>query len=426
MRWDSIPARWVIHWEVHGEPNGWATKTVPGVYGLLVLPVALMLINEASAAFRLRHDASDSASQMRTATVDFGRVVLFGVSAMTALLAVNLPLGPRLPMAALMSLSVAPLLVALAAGGARLAATLRELRGRGYGAKIEGLSRALLREPERSPPVGAQVDRHGLDDQFLASPRMADALALAGRADRDGRPVGDRALRPAVAPPRRRKESPTDAAPFQRWATDLFRAPLGRRIFELEHETLRDGAPTARRVARLGWLFENAGLFAGAPSPHVGQAVWFLASESDGEMRVLCDETVAPTERARVAAQISVLFERLLARVCRPNLSHTQTADEGPSGWANTACYMFWDICPISPIGSPSSPLHASCLEAMEATLAIPHIACQEAALHGLGHWRDAYPQRVDAIIAAFLARSRRLPAELEAYAKHARVGRVQ
>jgi hypothetical protein len=62
----------------------------------------------------------------------------------------------------------------------------------------------------------------------------------------------------------------------------------------------------------------------------------------------------------------------------------------------------------------------------MEATLAIPHIACQEAALHGLGHWRCAYPERVEAIIGAFLARSRSLSAELEAYAKQARVGRVQ
>ena len=138
MRWDSIPPRWIIHWGPRGDPNGWATKTIVGVYGLLVLPVALLAINEAVAAFRLSDDASPSALRARIATVDFGRIMILGISAMTALLAIDLPLGPRLPLPALMSLIVVPVLVALAAGGVRLAATLRELRERGHGDNIEG------------------------------------------------------------------------------------------------------------------------------------------------------------------------------------------------------------------------------------------------------------------------------------------------
>ncbi len=35
----------------------------------------------------------------------------------------------------------------------------------------------------------------------------------------------------------------------------------------------------------------------------------------------------------------------------------------------------------------------------MARTLAIPHLACQEGALHGLGHWQRAYPDRVAAIV---------------------------
>jgi uncharacterized membrane protein len=137
-RWDSIPARWVIHWGARGEPNGWATKTLPGVYGILVLPVFLIAINEVVAAVRFGRDALDIEPPMRVAMVDFGRIVTFGIASMTALLAVDLPLGPRLPLAALISLSVAPVLVALAAGGARLAAKLRELREGGHGGKLEG------------------------------------------------------------------------------------------------------------------------------------------------------------------------------------------------------------------------------------------------------------------------------------------------
>jgi uncharacterized membrane protein len=97
-----------------------------------------MLINEATAALRLRRDPGTSSSHVRAAAMDFVRIVMLGISAMIALLAIVLPLGPRLPLPALISLSVAPLLVALAAGGVRLGATLRELRDRGYGGKIEG------------------------------------------------------------------------------------------------------------------------------------------------------------------------------------------------------------------------------------------------------------------------------------------------
>jgi uncharacterized membrane protein len=34
--WDEIPARFPIHWDLNGHPNGWATKTVRGVYGPLI------------------------------------------------------------------------------------------------------------------------------------------------------------------------------------------------------------------------------------------------------------------------------------------------------------------------------------------------------------------------------------------------------
>jgi uncharacterized membrane protein len=101
------------------------------------LPVALIVVNEATAAWRMRGDDGASGSHTRAA-MDFGRIMMLGISTMTALLAIVLPLGPRLPLLALISLIVAPLLVALAAGGVRLAATIRELRERGHGEKIEG------------------------------------------------------------------------------------------------------------------------------------------------------------------------------------------------------------------------------------------------------------------------------------------------
>jgi uncharacterized membrane protein len=137
VRWDSIPARWIIHWGFRGEPNGWATKSLAGVYGLLALPLVLIIVNEAMTGSR-RGQAVASDPAMRVATIDFVRIVTFGVTAMTALFAVVLPLGPRLPLPALLSLALAPVLVALAAGGVRLTAALRNVRARGGGAKLEG------------------------------------------------------------------------------------------------------------------------------------------------------------------------------------------------------------------------------------------------------------------------------------------------
>src|ERR1700734_1437161 len=135
VRWDSIPARWIIHWVLRGEPNGWATKSLTGVYGLLALPLVLIIANEAMTGSRRGHAvASDPA--MRAATIDFVRIVTFGVAAMTALFAVVLPLGPRLPLAGLLVLALAPVVVAFAVGGARLAATLRSVRAAGRGAKL--------------------------------------------------------------------------------------------------------------------------------------------------------------------------------------------------------------------------------------------------------------------------------------------------
>jgi uncharacterized membrane protein len=43
-RWDEIPARFPVHWGMHGEPNGWSEKTVRGVYGPLLFGAGLCFL----------------------------------------------------------------------------------------------------------------------------------------------------------------------------------------------------------------------------------------------------------------------------------------------------------------------------------------------------------------------------------------------
>jgi uncharacterized membrane protein len=42
--WSAIPERFPIHWDGYGNANGWATRSVRGVYGPLILEAALLAI----------------------------------------------------------------------------------------------------------------------------------------------------------------------------------------------------------------------------------------------------------------------------------------------------------------------------------------------------------------------------------------------
>ena len=57
--------------------------------------------------------------------------------------------------------------------------------------------------------------------------------------------------------------------------------------------------------------------------------------------------------------------------------------------------------------------------------LRLQSVACQESALHGLGHWAVDYNTIVRPIIDGYLSDNRALRPELRAYAEGARVGGV-
>ena len=44
LHWSAIPERFPIHWGIDGQPNGWATRTGPGVYGPLLIAAATCLL----------------------------------------------------------------------------------------------------------------------------------------------------------------------------------------------------------------------------------------------------------------------------------------------------------------------------------------------------------------------------------------------
>ena len=54
QRWDDIPARFPIHWDLNNQPNGWAFRTPAGVYGPLIEGAIVCLLMAGMAYALLR------------------------------------------------------------------------------------------------------------------------------------------------------------------------------------------------------------------------------------------------------------------------------------------------------------------------------------------------------------------------------------
>ena len=88
---------------------------------------------------------------------------------------------------------------------------------------------------------------------------------------------------------------------------------------------------------------------------------------------------------------------------------------------------MWWDEFPC--IALPSDPefdrLHEAALRTMERIIRLDSLACQESALHGLGHWHRENSGRVEAIVDGFIAGHGNARPELIRYARAAHSGCV-
>ena len=126
-----------------------------------------------------------------------------------------------------------------------------------------------------------------------------------------------------------------------------------------------------------------------------------------------------PTAR-RVAAieAMNPLFARLFAPRCFPARAR------GSDAWLDGVCFMWWDLLPIHGLAN-EDPIREACLDVLARTLALDALACQESALHGLGHWQHCAPSRVSSMIDAYLVRDPSAPSETRDYARAAREGRV-
>ncbi|HVP00601.1 MAG TPA: hypothetical protein VMT15_21170 [Bryobacteraceae bacterium] len=166
--------------------------------------------------------------------------------------------------------------------------------------------------------------------------------------------------------------------------------------------------PDRSTFARLAQVFESPAVWLAPYSEaFVSQAFWDLIQVFGELGRTPADWDL----HLRVFRSFEVLFREYFAVRCTPELAHLS---EG--GALNEVCYMWWDFDCWDFI--PDDIF----LSMLRSILAINHAACQESALHGLGH--NSSPE-AEAIIDDFLLREPNLRPDLREYALRARKGKI-
>jgi hypothetical protein len=209
------------------------------------------------------------------------------------------------------------------------------------------------------------------------------------------------------------------------WIAHVFDHPVADPAWYWSNEPIWEGS-SEQTVAFIAETFErSAELLARFTDEQLNQGFWYLTSASCSDfMFVLKAPDVPLAARLRALRSFMPLFEQVMAVRCSPHLSHL---DEQPANPLNSACYMWWDVLPLC--GAPEEParaeLDAEVLKVIRQLLSIPHDACRESALHGVGEWYVFYPA-VGAIVDEWLAQTPGLRPELVSYAQHAKIGYVQ
>lgn len=209
------------------------------------------------------------------------------------------------------------------------------------------------------------------------------------------------------------------------WLDLLFAHDTEDWYFDLAAET--PALPAAETAAHVLRLLEAPGAtLSRRTDAQVAAGLKYLFDHMSGfaDVRQFGDPAVTADQRGQLARHLDRLWTQVFAPRCAPVLGHLSE----PSGALETACYMFWDgFCGIeTPDPAERSALDAVFVETMGRILALPHPACQESALHGLGHWGAQAPERCAALIDAWLARGGAARPELVRYARAAGASCIQ
>jgi hypothetical protein len=214
---------------------------------------------------------------------------------------------------------------------------------------------------------------------------------------------------------------------YETWIAHCFDHPVTPEAWYFAPDAPEWQAPAELTLAYLTRLFstsvESVGKFS---DEQLKQGFWYLVSNSCSDhMYLLIDASLPEASRLACLRAMKQLFAELFFTRCTNLPSHGQPAGAKLSA-LNAICYMWWDVMPIH--GEPNDPrraaFDAAVLDLLRDTLGIGSFACQESALHGLGHWSYYYRAQVGRIIEHYLADAPE-DAVLGTYARLAADGKV-
>ena len=242
---------------------------------------------------------------------------------------------------------------------------------------------------------------------------------------------GDSAALDVPSPGRR---GPTRLA-FDEWVSYTFDHPVPVETSEAWYRQPRtsDWSPyqdPPATVRYLTQLFEDARrVLQHFSDAQIAQGLMFVINNSlSDHMFPLMDPGVAWAARRDCIRSMYSVFVQVFAPRCSPRLLHVLTEHDPTINPLNGVCYMWWDVCPLRGEPAPSASedfvldteevvdegpavdpfageLENEILELQRRTLGLESIACQEGALHGLGHRAYRHADQVGAIIDEFLGR---------------------
>lgn len=215
-------------------------------------------------------------------------------------------------------------------------------------------------------------------------------------------------------------------ATHEEWINFVFDHPHTEKPL-LSREDFADWAlPSSETVDYLFKTFEEAdALLKRFSEDQVGDGFWYISSKT---ACTLWDDSVPLVTRQKAARSMRKLYSDCFAARCAPLLLHLNDSGDHP---LNGTCYMWWDLMrdftPIDewPKNSTRKQINNEFLAVMEFALGLESVACQESALHGLGHWAEYCPDRVQEIIDRFIMGNPSANPNIIKYSWSAREGKV-
>lgn len=203
--------------------------------------------------------------------------------------------------------------------------------------------------------------------------------------------------------------------PFEDWIVGVF------------DPTVEDPwPPPVQELAHLTRLFSDpVASLEGLSDEEIGVGLWsVLDSGGAGTALALNDSTLPLDARIACVRHILTLYKELFVPRCAERLGHL--SEQG--GRLEMICYMFWDVAVFG--GAPGvregNLFEDAVLDVLEDILHLEHAACQESAVHGLGHRIGRHPERAPAILDRWLRTGPVRDPRLRPYATAARTGCIQ